>query len=352
MNQTNDKKGISTVRIALIYTGCLIGAGFASGKEAWQFFGVFGKAGYAGVIAATLLYAGLGYMTASIAHKLNTADVSLLVNPVRKPGLDAFVGVLMCIFLLVAYVALTAGGGALLESKVGLRHEIGSLIVCLAAILTALGGFQSVSSKVGHISPILLAGTLVLGIYLIVTHPAAVAAIEPHQASKVASHWLPTAIAYVGYNGTAAIPVLGQCAMHSDSEKKTLKGASLGGLILGMCCFILFLATSTDPALSAASSFPMMDLCERVFPLLGKVYAIVLLLAIFMAQTTVFYGFTTKLGNVRHRLAIIWAVGLGGYLFSLYGFSNMVANVYPIVGYISLGIFALEIVNFIKVKRI
>ena len=346
------KTELSTVKIAIIYVGSMIGAGFASGKEAWQFFGVFGKLGFAGVLVSTLLYTGLGYITTSIAHKKRTADLSELVSPIRSKGINTFIGTMMCIFLLVAYIALTAAGGALLESKVGLPSQLGSLVFCTACILTALGGFQSVASKLGRISPVLLCVTLVLGVYLIGTHWSAIAAIEPHQASKVASHWLPTAVAYVGYNGTAALPVLGQCAMHSDSQKRTVNGATLGGVILGLCCLILFLATSTDPALSANSSFPMMDLCARVFPALGIVYAIMLLLAIFMAQTSVFYGFTTKLGERKHKNLIIWVVGLAGYGLSLYGFSNMVANVYPIVGYMSLAFFGLEIVNYIKARKL
>ncbi len=29
--------------VALMYVGTIMGAGFASGREIWQFFGVFGK---------------------------------------------------------------------------------------------------------------------------------------------------------------------------------------------------------------------------------------------------------------------------------------------------------------------
>ncbi|MBR5063162.1 MAG: hypothetical protein IKX05_00445, partial [Bacteroidales bacterium] len=152
-------------------------------------------------------------------------------------------------------------------------------------------------------------------------------------------------------NASAAVPVLGQCAMHSDSPQKSLKGAALGGLILGTCTITLFLSTSTDPQMSGASSFPMMDLCARVFPVLGRIYAVLLLLAIFMTQTTVFYGFTTKLGDRRYSKAIAWAVGLAGYVCSLYGYYNFVANIVPIVGYISLAFFVLEIANLIKVRK-
>jgi uncharacterized membrane protein YkvI len=35
------QKAFTALRVAFLYFGVLMGAGFASGKEMWQFFGVF-----------------------------------------------------------------------------------------------------------------------------------------------------------------------------------------------------------------------------------------------------------------------------------------------------------------------
>jgi uncharacterized membrane protein YkvI len=35
------QKPLTVFRVAFLYFGVLMGAGFASGKEMWQFFGVF-----------------------------------------------------------------------------------------------------------------------------------------------------------------------------------------------------------------------------------------------------------------------------------------------------------------------
>ncbi|HRV33960.1 MAG TPA: hypothetical protein P5281_06470, partial [Anaerovoracaceae bacterium] len=85
-------------------------------------------------------------------------------------------------------------------------------------------------------------------------------------------------------------------------------------------------------------------------PSLKNGYALFLLAAIFSAATTCFYGFTAKLGPVSHRKSIIWIIGVAGYGLSLYGFSNFVANVYPLVGTVSLFFFGLEIVHFIRLR--
>ncbi|MCQ2560776.1 MAG: hypothetical protein MJ186_01890, partial [Clostridia bacterium] len=283
--------------------------------------------------------------------KENTSDISRLINPGNNKALDVFSGVVMCIFLLCAYTAMTAAGGALLETLTGLPSKIGSIIYFFLCMITCIGGFESVSAKMGKITPILVCVALVMGVVLTLRNPASVAAMTPHETSKVATHWLPAAVALVGYNGTAALPVLGQCAVRADSMEKVKKGAMLGGIILGLCCLILYLGTSTDPAVSADANFPMQALCTKLYAPLGTAYSLMLLLAIFMSQTACFYGFTTKIDRHPKRVPIIWVVGSVGYLISLLGFKNFVANVYSVGGYISLIFFALEIVHFIKVSK-
>ena len=39
------KTNLNLLNVALMFVGAIMGAGFASGREIWQFFGVFGKQG-------------------------------------------------------------------------------------------------------------------------------------------------------------------------------------------------------------------------------------------------------------------------------------------------------------------
>ena len=68
----NRKSGriLGPFRIAFLYLGDVIGAGFASGRETWQYFGIFGKNAVSGIAIATFLFASMGVMTAYLAEKL------------------------------------------------------------------------------------------------------------------------------------------------------------------------------------------------------------------------------------------------------------------------------------------
>ena len=70
MNQKHSTaKPLTFFNVAALYVGTLMGAGFASGREGWQFFGVFGSKGYAGLAISGFLFVVVGMMVSYIARK-------------------------------------------------------------------------------------------------------------------------------------------------------------------------------------------------------------------------------------------------------------------------------------------
>ncbi len=57
------KKDIGIFKIAATYIGTIVGAGFASGQEVLQFFGVFGIKGLWGLLLATALFFSLDILS-------------------------------------------------------------------------------------------------------------------------------------------------------------------------------------------------------------------------------------------------------------------------------------------------
>ena len=49
-------------QLGLIFTGSFLGAGFVSGQEIMQFFGVFGKMGVVGMFLSVALFGVFGYI--------------------------------------------------------------------------------------------------------------------------------------------------------------------------------------------------------------------------------------------------------------------------------------------------
>ena len=62
-------KRITPLEVATVFTGSFLGAGFLSGQELLQFFGVFGGYGIAGMVLAIAAFVLFSLLVLDIARK-------------------------------------------------------------------------------------------------------------------------------------------------------------------------------------------------------------------------------------------------------------------------------------------
>ncbi|MCL1982865.1 MAG: hypothetical protein FWG53_07275, partial [Clostridiales bacterium] len=96
------KTELSFISVAFMFVGTIMGAGFASGREIWQFFGVFGNRGYAGIAFVAALFMLIGFMASKIARSFGTSEMGTVVVPSGNPLLKGFVANFMAIILFLA----------------------------------------------------------------------------------------------------------------------------------------------------------------------------------------------------------------------------------------------------------
>ena len=75
----NDKK-LSVLNVAVMYVGAIMGAGFASGRETWQFFGVFGYKGIIGALIFAVVFLITGHVIRCNAKILKTNDMGKIIG--------------------------------------------------------------------------------------------------------------------------------------------------------------------------------------------------------------------------------------------------------------------------------
>ena len=216
--------------------------------------------------------------------------------------------------------------------------------------LTTIKGFSRVSARLGKVVPVLLITTLILVFFIITQYYKNISTEQVVTASPLAPNWFISAIIFGSYNLMVAIPILGSCAVYSETEKIAKRGALLGGIFLGTCALLLYFTTLTDPKMAEASPLPMLSLSLKISPVVQTIYSGVLLIAVFGTATSCFYGFCTKLPDGRKKNYFIWISAILGFGLSLLGFSNIVAFLYPIEGYISILILLLMLWNYIRIK--
>ena len=127
-------KPLSFFNVAALYVGTLMGAGFASGREGWQFFGVFGMNGYTGLMISGALFIIMGMMVSYIARKKQTQDMGRIIDFTDSPKVSAAIGYLMAGILYTIIISMSAAGGSFLKQQFGLPQPVGGILIVLLIV--------------------------------------------------------------------------------------------------------------------------------------------------------------------------------------------------------------------------
>ncbi|MCQ2550579.1 MAG: MBL fold metallo-hydrolase [Clostridia bacterium] len=351
MNSKTKNKKLSMFSVAIMYVGTIMGAGFASGREIWQFFGVFGDKGYIGIGLIAILFVIFGLMTAYIARKLNTNDMGKVIVPSDNPVLIDIFGYFMAFIMFTVLITMSSAAGSIFSQQFGLSKILGGIVLIVFTLLTVLGEFERVSKTFRFIMPVLF--VIVITVCVFVTfgdYPMSGITEEPTP-SLMAPNWFLAAWIYISYNILAMIPIVATSSINAKDEKTAYFGTMFGGWLLGMLALLLVSTMLTDPGLSQSLDMPMLGLSLKMGNLFNLIYTVVMLFAVFGAATSNYYGFTTKIKNGPKKKWIVIIVAWIGFLCGLFGFKKVVAYMFPAEGYLGFVIMAMIFFNWLKVYR-
>lgn len=346
-------------RIAATAVACVIGAGFVSGQEVWQFFGAYGWFGILPIAIAVTLFGTGAAVVLWYAHETEADSMEMLVSPTKHPlakwGVVAFENVLHYAF----YVLMAAATGALGESY-GLPAWAGVLFFCVVSTTVSMLGIKGLSKVFGWLVPILTVAVIAVAI-LSMTLPAdAVPMPEGGELSTSAMlpHWLIAAIVYFCFNFVGSVPIL-VAAAKGEKTRGMPVGAFCAIIPLAALAIMLFVAVMMHQN-SAASNLPMMALARACGPVFEYACAILMLGGIFstgFSSQGSINDYMMEFGLKNKKLLLLATVGLSAIAFvvALLGFKDLIGTVYPILGYI--GILPLSIIFvragilFVKKKK-
>ena len=339
-------KKLGWIEITTLYIGVIMGAGFASGRECWQFFGVFGQKGYLGAAASTLCFVLLACMLTYIARSKETSDLGRLISPFDNKVIDGIIGWVLAAIYYSMIIAMTAAGGSLLNQQFGISKVIGGIIIAVLCIVTVLGDFERVSKIFRLMVPVLFAVGVLTIILTIRADFGQSGAVTGYKPGRMSPNWPVSALVFMAYNTLGMITMAGSSAVNARDDRNAYAGAVTGTLCLGLLTILLLRALLTDMAFSAQLDLPMLGFSARISPVLNAVYAVILYGAVYSTGASTYYGFSTKLKPGKMKKIIIVAGAVAGFLLGLTGFKKLVEFLYPAQGYIGIVFIALIIINF------
>ncbi len=354
MQRVRKMKKLNWIEITSLYIGVIMGAGFASGRESWQFFGVFGRQGYYGAILATIGFVLLSFMLTYIARSKKTADLGRLISPFESRELENIIGWALAIIYYTVLIAMTAAGGSLLNQQFGISKAVGGAVIAILCILTVLGDFERISSIFRLMIPGLFILALLTAALTIASGFSQSGQVSGYEPGRMSPNWVASAIVFMSYNGLGMITMAGNSAMNAKDDRNAYAGVAAGTLCLGGLTILLLRALLSDMAYSSSLDLPMLGFSGRISVVLNIAFAIVLYCAVYSAAASTYYGFSTKLCNSRTgepwkcKRAIIVAGALIGFALGLMGFTTLVEFLYPAHGYLGIVFIILILCNFLK----
>lgn len=325
-----------------------MGAGFASGRECWQYFGVFGPKGYYGAVFSTICFVALALMLTYIARSKRSADLGKLISPFDNSVIDEVIGWTMAIIYYTMIIAMTAAGGSLLYQQFGISKAIGGAIIALLCIITVLGDFERVSKVFRLLVPVLFVIGVITILLTIRADFEQSGAVTGYRPGRMSPNWPVSALVFMAYNALGMTTMAGSCAINARDSRNAYTGAVLGTLCLGGLTILLLRALLTDMAFSSSLDLPMLGFSARLSPVLNIIYAIVLYGAVYSTGASTYYGFSTKLSNSSAKKYIIIGGAVAGFLIGLAGFRKLVEFLYSAQGYIGLLFIVFIIINFLR----
>lgn len=338
-------------QVGFMFVGAIMGAGFASGRELWQFMGLFGIKGVFGTIFVAVCFVLLGGMTAYIARAKNTNDFAVIITPGGHPKLQKAVSIFMSVMLFSVLITMSAAGGALLHQNYGINRMVGGIIICFFVVITVLGDFERVSQVFKYIMPVLFAVAVITSFLIIGNDFGDLGYHEEVQPAAMAPQWTLAAALYISYNILAMIPMIASSSIHAKNEKHAVAGSAFGGFLVGILALIIILALQKDMSFSDVNDMPMLAYAQLISKPVGILYSIILFIAIYSAATSNFYGFTTKIKAGTKKKYIVILSACAAFALGLFGFKNIVAYMFSAEGYLGFLIIMLLMINFVTVYK-
>ncbi|HHW00701.1 MAG TPA: hypothetical protein GXX36_14275 [Clostridiaceae bacterium] len=335
----------NAVRIACIYISSVVGAGFASGQEIIKFFTTYYEGGFYGIILAGIIFAAIGGIVLDRVYveKINNYDE--FIYPTFGKVVGEIVNTVVTLFMLSLFSIMIAGMSSILNEKLALSYRLSVVLMACICMLIILGDIRRVTTVSSVITPLLIAGIVIIGLYIIVFKDTSVFSIIGLLRNK-SDNWFISSLLYVSYNSILSVLVLCNLLPYLKSRKSAKWGGVLGGLVLCLITLILNATINLFHPKFTTGEIPMLDIVERYSRVLSYVYTFVLWLA--MLVSAVNSGFclvervSSKLNmNIRTITVIACIVVIP---LSCVGFSGLIASIYPMFGYI--GLFILTVIIF------
>lgn len=235
------------LKIVFVIIGTLVGAGFASGKEIYSFFFIYGKTGIIGMFLSSFLIGLVIYKVLKNCEKnginsfqdfCDVVENSIINKKGKHDGKNVISKIfngLVTVFLLIMFYVMISGFSSFLYQEFNLNRLIGSFLIIVLCYFTFIGNMSKLMNVSNYLIPFLIIFIIFISGKSIISSGVKNyidfrLIIGDNNASALSIIGFVKAILYASYNCIILIPVLVQLSslVRNESYKsKSLKATSV-----------------------------------------------------------------------------------------------------------------------------
>lgn len=327
--------------IIFVIIGTLIGAGFASGKEMYLFFGIYDTNGIYGIIISAFLISLIIFCVFNFIRKYNIEHYEDFLNFLCGTNknsngfhISMFLNSIINLFLLISFYVMIAGFSAFFVQEFNIPSIIGSIIICFLCYFTFTKNVNGVIKANSFLIPILIFFIFIFGFKNI--GKSGIHCVNS-EFNKPIYNWFISAILYGSYNSIILIPVLITLKNYLKDKKSIFLICVICMIIFILLALVIFSLISIIDVNINNLELPTVYAASLFGSIYSLIYGFILLISIFTSAVSCGYGLLQNCTNNKKSYNLLnLFICTSSVFVSNIGFSNLVNVLYPFFGFLGL----------------
>lgn len=330
------------ISISFVFIGLVIGAGFASGREIFEYFCLPTQTDFIGTLIAAIGFGATCYIIMQLSQKCNTENFDGLIRNITG-RFAPMVQIFMTLFMFCGFFIMMSACGVLAEETFNIPSFYGILFLALVCFVVFSFNIKGLVIFNTILVPIMISGMVYICLVSTLATLPVFASFEEIKTTPITS-----SLCYVSYNTITAGAVLVPLSKYA-TKKQIAISSIISGTILGILIFIGWISMNRIQGLSGYE-MPLLELAARENDVAKKLYTLVLFMALCTTAVSHGFGILSKFSfsKTSHRIIAATTLCVTAIPFAGFGFSSLVSNIYSAFGYIGFIWTAILIWKYIK----
>ncbi len=321
-------------KICFVIIGTIIGAGFASGKEIYTFFCIYGINGLWGILISNGIIGLVIYLTFKIVINNNIKSYSDFISHLVGTNriLNYTINNIMNMFLLISFIVMVSGFGAYFYQEFNIPAIFGAVLIVVLAFFTFFKNIDGIVKINTYLIPILIFLIILLGfkekVFLFKFNTLPIYS---------SSSWLLKSILYASYNSIVLIPIIINLQNLISNKKQVQHIVAVTLFIMIILSSVIYIILIFNIQEISNIDIPIVYIANKFGVIFKYLYGLVILIAIFTTTISEGYSFLNNVSkNKKQYFIYSILICTLSVAFSNIGFSKLLNFLYPLLGYLGL----------------